>query len=144
MTIESELARIGDLLEKLLAAESSKSESSTTTRKTRTKAASASTDTAPATTSSTSDAPTPPASPSAEEAPEEKPIGAGTLPASKEPTSTTPSVDEVRAALTQCQARNGGALDKPRAILLKYAKTGTLGSLAEADRAKVIAECNAG
>jgi len=47
----------------------------------------------------------------------------------------------VRAALTARQNRDGGDATQAKAILGKYAKTGTLGSLAEGDRAKVIAEC---
>lgn len=52
-------------------------------------------------------------------------------------------MDDVRAALTARQNRDGGDATEARKILAKYAKTGTLGSLAEADRAKVINECNA-
>lgn len=143
MTIESELARIGDLLEKLLA---SNSGSSTTTKKTRTKATSSSTPVESAATeaaSSTSAEATSEAPPS-EAAPEapapSKSNGSGTSPASS---TAIPSLDDVRAALTKCQARNKGDLAVPRAILGKYAKTSTLGSLKDEDRAKVISECNA-
>jgi hypothetical protein len=54
-----------------------------------------------------------------------------------------PTLDQVRAALTQYQARNGGSIEKPREVLGKYAPTGTLGSLKEEDRAKLIAELSA-
>lgn len=119
---------------------SSKSESSTTAKKTRTKAASSSSSESTTTTSSTSAAATTaePPKEAAPEAPAAKPsTETGTSPA-----PSVPSLDAVRAALTQCQARNKGDISAPRAILVKYAPTGTLGSLKEEDRQKVIDECN--
>jgi hypothetical protein len=57
--------------------------------------------------------------------------------------SSLPSLDDVRYELTQCQGRSNGDQTVPKAILAKYAPSGTLGTLKDEDRAKVIAECRA-
>jgi putative DNA primase/helicase len=70
-----------------------------------------------------------------------------------------PTLDEVRAALTQCQERHGGDVTIPREILTKFATlkpeaseawvnaagppTASLSCIAAADRQKVIDACNA-
>jgi hypothetical protein len=136
MTIESELSRIGDLLQKLVDASKSDSKPATSAKAKAGKASSASMPAASAeqmaATSSTSAA-SESTAPKAESTP-----ASGTSQA-----SSTPTLDEVRKALNACGFRFAGDIDVPRAILLKYAKSGTLGSLAEGDRAKVIAELNA-
>jgi|GEM_PF-1764721 len=117
------------------------SSSASTTTKTAKKATKAASESPPAAApSSTSAEPTSVESPSEKAAPVKESAATGTSPASSTP---IPTLDDVRYALTQCQARNGGDIAKPRDILSKYAKTGTLGSLSEADRAKVIEECKA-
>jgi hypothetical protein len=120
----------------LTSGSSSKSESSTTPKKNRTKAASESPPPAEAPSSTSAEATSAP--PPSEKA---APAAGAKSDAGTSPAPSVPTVDEVRAALTQCQARNGGDLVKPREILSKYAPSGTLGTLKEEDRAKVIAEC---
>lgn len=125
----------------------SSSESTTTvqpttaaTKKPRaTKAASSSTQGASASpvgssSTSTEASPAQPASAPAEQASPAAATG------STSPASNIPSLDDVRAALTQCQGRNNGDAAIPRGVLSKYSVSGTLDKLKEEDRAKVIAE----
>lgn len=118
-------------------APSSNSASSTTPaaprRKKASSAPSESTSPAPAQTEAASSTST-----AAKEAEASPPASTGTSPA-----SSIPSVDDVRGVLTRHQAACGGDMGPPREILTKYAPTGTLGSLKEQDRAKVISECEA-
>jgi len=127
VTIESELQRIGDLLEKLLASES-KSSSTPTVKKTRASKEASPSTSAPETTPSTSEV-----------------AGSPTTASAAEPAATNgapqPSKEEVRAALIALQTRDGGKEARPAAILAKYSPSGTMGKLAESDYAKVIAEC---
>jgi putative DNA primase/helicase len=53
------------------------------------------------------------------------------------------SLQQTRAALIQCQTRNGGDHTVPSEILAKYATTGTLDSVPEAHRETLISDCAA-
>jgi len=140
-----ELLAAAEAIYAFLDGASSKSESTTTKKPSRTKAASASQAEALATSSSTSvvltsEAPQVAAEQAVQAA--KQSAESGTSQASKEPTSQRiPTLDEVRKALTECQTRHSGDASKPREQLLKFAPTGTLGSLKEEDRQKVIDAC---
>jgi hypothetical protein len=82
------------------------------------------------------------AAPVAEAAPApaiEAPAASATSPSEEEP-AKEPTLDDVRAALVQCQTRKGSK-EVPLTILKKYASTGTTGSLPKDKYAAVIAEC---
>lgn len=141
------LSFLNDAIAPAQPAASSNSESSTTpapraarrTKATSVAAASTSDASATAAPSSTSAEASTAAAPSAPvAAAPAAPATSGTSQA-----SSVPSLDAVRAELTQCQARHNGDMSVPRGVLSKYAPSGTLGTLKDEDRQKVIDECKA-